>query len=204
MSTVTYHVVACTAGRSYESFFFTSLESAAVAMGALDKLDAVDVEAIGYDADHIFCRADVRSGAVRVEFFATPIPVSATFLDIQARQDIAAVRYIAPFTTPEHEKLAAAGVTGTKADLAFHLAHAVADSTGRRPEDVLTVFVDVAARGALQSDDMEGIDGEGIDTLQALADFMGGTRSYAYRQVAEGAVSYETLMCALIDVTATP
>ena len=201
----TYHVCART-GRHFDSFFYPTIESAVVAMGVLDRIGAVDIQAMGYDSDHIFCRADVvSSGAVRVEIFATPVPIDATVLEVHAAcQEIDSVDYIMPFITPEHEKLAAAGVTGAEADLAFHVAHRLADETGRRPEDILTTLMDVAARGSLQAADLEGIDGEGFDTLQALADYMEGTRSYAHRQVAEGNVSYDTLMDALYDVTATP
>ena len=205
MTDTTYHVFART-GRNYESIFYPTIREAAAAMEVLDRIGAVGIQAMGYDSDHIFCRADVvSSGAVKVEFFSTPIPISATLLDVQACQDIDTVRYITSSITPAHGKLAAAGVTTRwGAEVALHVAHVVADTTGRRPEDVLTTLADVAARGALQAADLEGIDGEGFDTLQALADYMEGTRSYAHRQVAEGNVSYDTLMDALYDVTVTP
>ena len=205
ITTTIYHVCA-RIDWVYETFLYPTLESAVAAMGVLERIDeADDIQAVGCDSDRVFCRADfVSSGAVCVEFFATPVPVSADTIFAAHDCDISDVLYIMPTIIPEHGKMAAAGVTGTKADLAFHVAHGVAGANSRRLDDVLTTLMDVAARGSLQASDVKEIDGRYIDIVQSIADSARLTRAQAYQEITDGHVSYDTLITALVEALGEP
>lgn len=171
-------------------------ESAPGAMAAMKSLGADDVRCIGADDDHVTSVMRITEyGTVEEKRFSEDVSVDESISEVL--QTPGRVWYPVAEATAAIRALGAAGLGGFALDMAWSLAHIVADLAGRDPEQVGVALADIAARGALQSGDIQFFDGGDFDLIDILAADYGTDRAEMVSHIVAGDMTHGKFVNAL-------